>query len=182
MALLTENIFVWLTITVLFAIFGWCFAFTLQKQRLGFFLLFCAGLTAAAGVYSVYFLKTDRKEVRKTIFNLADAVGRNDLDAVIGLIDPKARETCQKARVHMNLAVIDWAKVRDFNIDDINYYTSPPSAHVHFDGSVGGKVKQFNTDFVIKVHFTDVELFKGSDNVWYVTDRCTFSYPGYNGD
>ncbi len=181
MALLTENIFVWLTAAFLLAVFGWVSLFSLQKRKIGCSLIFIGILVLFTGIYSVYFFKTDRKDVRDTVYKLAAAVGDNNLDEVLKYVDPKARETCEKARVHMNLAVIDWAKVRDFKIDNINFFTSPPTAHVRFDGSVSGKVKQFGSPFLIKVHFSDVELFKDSDGKWYVTDRCTFSYPGYNG-
>ncbi|MDO5552310.1 MAG: hypothetical protein Q4G68_00985 [Planctomycetia bacterium] len=127
----------------------------------------------------VFCVQTDRKQVRTTIAQLAEAIAANDVNKVLTFVDEDAYDTMEKAKSHMGTATIEWAKVRDFRVVNINYFTPEPLAIVSFRGSVGGKAKGLDVPFTVVVQFTEVELIKNADGKWRVTDNCRFSYPGY---
>lgn len=182
--LLTEHLWVWIVAGgFVFAIGAILFS---QSGNIKAFIVFsgCALLILGLGVFLVRFVKTDRKEIKKTIYELADAVERNDLPGVLDRIDGAAGKTIAKATHHLGLARIESAKVSLFSIKNVNRYTSPPTATVVFNGAVRGNVSvsSIASDFVIVVHFESVELAKSSDGRWRVTDHCRFKYPGYDGN
>lgn len=183
LAPLTESVFFW-SVCVAFAA-GFTLATWLGTRRksLLFFGLTLTLITATFGAICLFYVETDRKAVRRTVLALADAVGRDDVDATLSLVSSSALKTRFKARTHMALAEIEWAKVRDLEIVEINRYTSPPRAVVRFRGSVGGSVLSFDSaKFTVLVNFSEVELREEEPGVWRVTDRCKFSYPGYSGE
>lgn len=180
-AFLTENFWLWLLIGGLFVAAGFVLYSAWGKWR-PFAALAALGLTViAVGAAVVFFLPNDRKTIRRTVERLAEAVENNDIEQVVSLIDSTAGKTVAKAVHHLGLAKIDRAAVNQLQIKSVNYYTSPPTAVVAFNGSVSGHEKMFGTLFSITVHFDEVELVKNAAGEWKVTDRCFFRYPGYDG-
>ncbi len=182
-ALLTESVFFW-SVCVAFAA-GFTLATWLGTRRKAslFIGLAATFATAALGAVCLFCVETDRKAVRRTVLALAEAVGRDDVDATLSLVSPSALKTRLKARTHMALAEIERAKVRDLEIVEINRFTSPPRAVVRFRGSVGGRVLGFDAaKFAVVVDFSEVELREEEPGVWRVSDRCRFGYPGYSGE
>lgn len=183
MALLTENVFFW-GVCVAFAA-GFSLALWLGTRRKTALILGLAVVltTSILGAVCLFYVETDRKAVRRTVLALGEAVGQDDVDATLSLVSPTALKTRLKARAHMALAEIEWAKVRDLEIVEINRHMSPPRAVVRFRGSVGGRVVGFDSaKFTVVVDFSEVELREEEPGVWRVTDRCRFSYPGYSGE
>ena len=182
--LITEHLWVWI-VAAGFLFFIGTILFS-QTGNLKSFSLFLIGavLVLGLGVVMVYFVKTDRKEIKKTIFDLAAAVERNDIDAVLAGIDGSAGKTIAKATHHLGLAKIEKAAVSQFSIRGINQFTSPPTAQVSFNGAVRGTVSasMLSSPFAVIVRFESVELVKNDDGVWRVTDQCIFKYPGYHGN
>ena len=182
-ALFTESFLFWLLCVGFAAVFS--FALWTGTRRKPLLILgLCATLTTAfLGAFCLYGVETDRKAVRRTVEALADAVDRDDVDAALELVSATAFKTRFKARAHMGLARIEWAKVRDLKIVEINRHMSPPRAVVRFRGSVGGRISGFDASrFTVVVDFSEVELREEEPGVWRVTDRCHFSYPGYSGE
>ncbi len=182
--LLTEHFWVWLAIAGFFLTIG--VIFLSQTGEWKGFLLFggLAILLLAVGGYLTFVLKTDRKEIKKTIYELADAVRRNDLPEILNRLDEGATKTAAKANYHLKLAKIDKTKLNTFTVKTVNRFTSPPTAIVAFNAWVEGTagLQGLNYPFSIPIRFEEVELVKGEDGIWRVTDRCQFSYPGYNGE
>ncbi|MDO5581888.1 MAG: hypothetical protein Q4G69_12225 [Planctomycetia bacterium] len=178
MNLFLESIWIWGVLAAFIAIAGWViFKNTGKLLPFGLFILIAAAVLGT-GFVLVFCVKTDRKEIRATILNIAGSVAKNDVPGVCEYIVPDAKKTIRKARFHMSLVELEWSKVRDFKILSINYFTSPPIAHVSFTGTVGGQVRASDYKFTTApVHFIDVELIKDGDR-WLVTDRCNFQYPG----
>ncbi len=182
-ALFTESFLFWL-LCVGFAA-GFTFALWVGTRRKSMLILGLSATLATTflGAFCLCCVETDRKAVRRTVEALAAAVDADDVDATLALVSPTALKTRFKARAHMGLARIEWAKVRDLEIVEINRYTSPPRALVRFRGSVGGRVSGFDASrFTVVVDFSEVELREEEPGVWRVTDRCRFSYPGYSGE
>ncbi|MBR5627162.1 MAG: nuclear transport factor 2 family protein [Thermoguttaceae bacterium] len=185
MAILFENIYIWIALGAVFLL---C-AFALYRATANYSVLstclVLAVISWGLGVVLVYYVKTDRKEIRHTVQGLADAIAENDLEKVLSYVAEDAVKTRQLAQYHLELATIEWTKVRDFKIVNINYYTAPPTATVSFRGSVSGNAGVsgvLETQFTVVVNFTEVGLVKESDNKWRVTDRCVFDYPGYQSN
>lgn len=183
---LTENIWFYLAVGLFFIVAGAVLysasgkiARVLQFGALGLAVI-------ALGASLVFLVPTDRKAIKKTIYDLGDAVERNDLNGVLDLIDVKADKTRAKAVFHMKLAKIERTRIGQLKIQSVNQFTSPPTARVAFNGGVSGKVIFASTypaaDFSIVVYFEDVELGKGNDGRWRVTDNCFFRYSGYDGN
>lgn len=182
MNLFLENIWIWGILSLFTLIIGWGFFKSSGKLIPLLFFMIGSLLIFGTGFIFVYCVKTDRKEIRATILDIAAAVAKNDIPEVCNFIVPDAKQTIRKAQFHMGLVELEWSKVRNFKIMSINYFTSPPIAHVSFTGTVGGKVRGAEYKFTTApVHFIDVELIKDGDQ-WLVTDRCKFQYPGYQGD
>lgn len=183
LALLTESVFFWSVCVAFAAIFSFVLGKATNHKSLLFLGLTATLATALLGAFCVFCVETDRKAVRRTVLALGEAVGQDDVDATLNFVSPTALKTRLKARAHMALAEIEWAKVRDLEIVEINRYTSPPRALVRFRGSVGGRVVGFDSaKFTVVVDFSEVELREEEPGVWRVTDRCRFSYPGYSGE
>lgn len=182
-ALFTESLLFWLLCVGFAAGFGFALWLGTRRKRTLILGLGATLATACLGAFCLCCVETDRKAVRRTIDALAVAVDADDVDATLALVSPTAFKTRLKARAHMGLARIEWAKVRDLEIVEINRYTSPPRAVVRFRGSVGGRVAGFDSArFTVVVDFSEVELREEEPGVWRVTDRCHFSYPGYSGE
>jgi len=177
----TENIFLWAGIAAVITAAG--LFLTIQRGRIGWFLGGAGGGLAvlALGAVLVYCVSTDRKEIRRSLTELAGAIELNDLDGVLSHIDSIALETAAKARHHLGLAVIDEARISRLEIKNINRYTSPPTAIVSFNGMVSGREKLFGSQFSLVVKFDEVELIESPNRNWRVTNRCHFTYPGYSG-
>lgn len=180
-ALLTENLWVWLGLGAFFAVAGFVLFSSSGKFRFAIGGIAAGTVVFLTGLAIVFFLPTDRKAIRAVIYDVADAVENNDIDRVVSYLDSAATQTAAKAVHHMGLAQIDRASVRQFTIESVNFYTSPATAVVAFNGSVAGHEKMFGSSFALVVHFDEVELVKGADGNWRITNRCIFRYPGYDG-
>lgn len=180
-ALWTEQLWVWVAAAIFFAASGWTLFLAHGRFKPLLFGFALAAVTLAVGAAVVFFLPTDRKNVRKSLKTLASAIADNDVDTVLSLIEDGAAKTSAKAVFHMGLAEIDSARIAQLSIKSVNRFVSPPSAAVAFNGAVRGRVRAMNHPFSIVVHFDDVELVEGTDGVWRVSDRCFFRYPGYDG-
>ena len=185
-ALFTENIWIWVIFGGFFIVAGVILSSASGKIGWLFKGLFAGLVTLAVGAVLVYLVPTDRKEIKRTIYELADAVERNDVDGVLNLIEAPALKTQTKAKFHMALAKISRARVGQLKIKSVNRFTSPPTARVAFNGGVSGRVSVLSSypaaDFSIVVYFEDVELGKCDDGRWRVTDNCSFRYSGYDGN
>ena len=179
-ALLTENLWIWILLAGM-SVFAGSILYT-QTGSLKAMLCFAgsAVVLLALGCFLVYGVPTDRKEIKRAIYELADAVERNDLPAVLALLDPSAKETIGEATRHLKMADIEVANVTNFRINGINRFTSPPTALASFNGTVRGTVSaaMMTSPFAVIVRFESVELSKSPDGRWRVTDNCRFSYPG----
>ena len=182
MALLFENIWIWIAFAVFVIICGWGFYSSTNKLKVLSIHFIIALMIMTVGIILVFFVDTDRKIIRHRINDLADAIAQNDVETVVSFIAVDSVTTKMKARFHMKLANIEWTKVRDFSVDSVNYFTSPPTATIRFVGTVHGRAVVFDTPFTVQVRFTEVELIQEDDGQWYVTDNCRFEYPGYNGE
>ena len=137
-------------------------------------------LTAALGAYLVLGVPTDRKAVRASIDGLAVAIANNDVDGVLKFVSQDASRTRRLANYQLRLAKIEWTKVRDYKLLELNHHMSPPRALVRFRGTVSGTAGALEgASFTVVVEFTSVELRKDSDGIWRVTDNCEFNYPGF---
>ncbi|MDO5308839.1 MAG: hypothetical protein Q4G03_05035 [Planctomycetia bacterium] len=179
--LFTENYLAWIAIAAVCVLIGHA-VFTGTSKRVFFFAGFGACVLALAiGAYLVFFLQTDSKLVRKTIYDLADAVEHNDVERVVEMVSATATRTRRIARVQMALADVEHTKVTDLHVDEINRLTSPPRARVHFRASASGKATGIDSyPFTVLIEFTAVELRLEPDGHWRVTDNCSFNYPGYS--
>lgn len=177
----TTNIWIWVGLGAFFIAAGFVLFSVRGKFRFALGGIAVGLAVVLVGLAIVFFLPTDRKAIRSVIYGVADAVEKNDIDRVVSYLDSTATQTAAKAVHHMGLARIDRANVRQFNIKSVNFYTSPPTAVVAFNGSVAGHEKMFGSSFTVVVHFDEVELVKGADGNWRITNRCVFRYPGYDG-
>lgn len=182
LATLTESVVFWAVCVAFAAVFSLALGRATNRKSLTLVGLGATLATAALGAFCLFCVDTDRKAVRRTVSSLVEAVGRDDVEATLRHVSPNALKTRLKARSHMGLARIEWAKVRDLKILEINRFTSPSRAVVRFRGSVGGLVVGDAAKFTVVVEFSEVELREEEPGVWRVTDRCRFSYPGFSGE
>ncbi|MCF0234618.1 MAG: hypothetical protein HUK22_06525 [Thermoguttaceae bacterium] len=136
---------------------------------------------AALGSALVFGVQTDRKAARRTIEELADRIAANDLQGVLGLVSEDAPRARGLAIRHLSYVQIEWTKIREFEILEINRHKSPPKARVAFRGTVSGRTSDLDAPFTVIINFREVEL-RLENGVWRVTDKCEFEYPGYSTD
>lgn len=178
-AFLTENVLFWAIAA------GGLFAFGFALSRGTGKAAFLWGgatfgvLTAILGLFLVFGVETDRKIVRATIFDAAAAVANNDVDGVLERLDPNAKGLRRAVERNLGRVEVEWAKIRDFQILEMNYHTSPPRALVSFRASAGGVGDGIDAlSFTVVLHFTEVELRRVASGDWRVAERCKFRFVG----
>ncbi len=181
-AFLTENVLFWAVAAAGLVAFGGALSRGTGKKAF-LWLGAALGVSAAGlGLYLVFCVPTDRKAIRETIFETAAAVANNDIEGVARRLDPDEYRLGRAAERALERAEVEWAKVRDFEIREINYHTSPPRAIVSFRASAGGADENGEFPFTVVLHFTEVELRRDADGAWRITDRCEFRLVGGDVD
>lgn len=187
MSILTESFVAWIIVAVALLGIGVSFYKGLNKPTFLWGGLGGAVLALALGVACVFFVQTDAKRVKQTIFDLAAAVQSNDVEAVCSFLAENANRTERNARFNMGLARIDRVKISEYRLVELNRYTFPQKAIVACRATVSGVSAHSATfgegaqvPFTVFVVFTSVELRKEGDDKWRVTDECEFKYPGFS--
>ncbi|MDO4587004.1 MAG: hypothetical protein Q4C95_06855 [Planctomycetia bacterium] len=180
MVIFLENIWIWLFAgLILFGMGGIVFY---SNNHLKTLILFVGSgiIIIAIGFVLVLGVQTDRKAVRTTIFNIANAIEQNDLKSVLSSIDSDATLTRNRVVFFMNHAQIKKTKIRELKTVYINNFTSPPIAIVSFWGTVNGKTIPDKLPFSVTVRFIEVELIKDENNQWLITNQWSFVHPESN--
>jgi hypothetical protein len=98
-------------------------------------------LLGGAGLLIEWLVVTEREEVEAALFGAAEALKRNDLDAVLSHIAPEAAG--MRASVTAILPGIEVSEVKLANLKiTLNRLTNPPSARAEFVGRVTVKSRQ----------------------------------------
>ena len=181
-----NNILVWALIATGLVLVGYAFAKGTNKTTFLWQGVITGVLAVIVGIVCVYFVQTEEKQVRATIYAIAEAAERNDPDAVIALLSRDAQKTTNPTGVKgivkwaFKLATVEKTKVTNFKILELNLATSPPRAKVSLRASAQGKSQ--GTDaypFFTIVEFPMIELRKEQDGVWRVTDNIEYLTPQY---
>lgn len=179
--LLTEHLWPW-GLTFSFFLLAGIILF-LQNRRLTTLLIWGSGAAVVlfSGIIAVYIIKTDRKEIKKTVYTVADAVKENNTKQVLRLIDPDSGKILIKAVRYLDEAKFETANITDYSILSFERTSIPPKAYVALNGTVRGSFDGggISSPFVQIIHFESVELVKSPlDHQWRVTDNCKFHAPG----
>ena len=173
-----ENIWIWFGLAFVVVAIGYYVFLNDRKIR-------TLGITAGAVVavlavgFSLYFfVDTDRKSISRMLTGLATAIEQDDLESILEhYVAPRATRTRSLARVHMGYARITSARFRDLKFE-VNHLTSPPTAQVAFTATFYWFSKNLAelpldrpTAQIVKFN---VELERGPNGGWLVTDQCDF--------
>ncbi len=179
MTFFLENIWIWIGLASIVGVLGYItFLNDRRLQTLGI----TVGLTVAVlavGLSLYYFVDTDRKSITRMLEGLAATIERNDLDGVLEhYVSPRAKRTRSLAQGNMRLVRITSARFRDLKVE-VNQLTSPPTAQVSFTATLFW-LAQNRADFpteqaIPQIVKFNVELEKGPNNSWLVTDQCEFT-------
>lgn len=177
-----NNIVVWALIATGLVLTGGAFAKGTNKNAFLWQGLVAGVVALLVGVVCVYFVQTEEKKTRATIYAIADAFERNDADAVCALLSRDSTKVKPLARSYLeNLATVEKTKVTDFQVLEINKTTSPPRARVSIHATASGKARGIDSyPFFVSVDFPMIELRKEQDGVWRVTDNIEYSSPHGN--
>ena len=185
MSILTESFVAWIIVAVALLGIGVSFYKWLNKPAFLWGGLGGAVLALALGAVCVFFVQTDAKRVKQTVFDMAAAVERNDVEATCSYLAESATQVERLARTNMALAKIERVKVSDYELVELNRFTSPPKAIVSCRATASGVSSNSaifgagsQVPFTVYLIFTAIELRKEADGQWRVTDECQFKTPG----
>lgn len=82
-------------------------------------------------------VKTDREQVRETLYEVADAVKRNDFEAAVGYIHPQRSGLKFEARRRLRGRQFNDARITNIRELVVDYQRDQPVAHVEFTARAG---------------------------------------------
>jgi hypothetical protein len=183
MSLFLENIWIWLGLAVLTALFGLVLYKNKPNGTTCVLAVAVPLLVFALGLALYYGVDTDNKSIRRMLDGLAAAIVEGNTDNVIeNYVSPDAAETRVLAKTSMETVKITSAKYGDLKIES-NPLATPPTAKIQFTGvfywmptkngnkDLAGFALDKSVPEIIK--FT-VTLEKAKNNKWYVTNQCEF--------
>ena len=172
-----ESIIFWIVVGAFLFIVGYAFSQGLEKWIFIPIGLGAMVLTIALGVVLVFFVDTDAKSIRRTIFGLEAAVIANDSNKAVEYLSKNSIIIRRLFIAYLKPNTIDQAKISNVKINEINKTTSPPRANVSFTGMAAGKGSD-GYPFTVLENIT-VEMRQDQDGVWRVTDNVEFTSDDY---
>ncbi len=136
-----------------------------QGKLLWWMLL--VGVLTLAGFGVERLVVTDREAVTNTLDTAASAVEDNDLERLLGCISSSAQRPRNQSRWVLDRFDVDKAWIRNLEID-FNYFTSPPTAHAHFQAVGTGRDRKGQVPYNTYGQRVVVHLRQKGDR-WLVT-------------
>ncbi len=144
-------------------------------MKKGLFLLLL--LAIATGVY-FRFISSDQRAIRGTINHIANAAAANDPDLALSYTTNNAFKVRSQARLYLGMTKVLSAKITQFKVLSIDRNANPPTAQVQFTASVTINELVLGGQYLLLVHFDQVELIESPDKVWRVTDHFKYHLHG----
>ena len=139
------------------------------KSGRGILLFAMAGVAGfmALAVLIDHLVVTDREQVANTIYEMAAAAPRNDLNAVIDHIDPQAGEVRGEARRWIGQVRLDSVSISAMDVT-VDHATSPLQATAEFRVFARGEFVGHNLSGPAQYLGRLIVQFRRQDNHWLV--------------
>jgi len=183
---LGENLWLWIVL----AFFVLAVGLAIYSHRPSWKLLL-GTIGVAVAIFGVglilhHTVETDRKGIIRMLDGLADALEADDLDRVLGFISPDAQKTQEQARTNLAIVRLTRANYTDFKLIESRPHDRPlPTADITFTAIVRGTVRRITLNGLdgqfgpVRVFFR-IEVEKGADGKWRITDNCEFTPTAYH--
>ena len=176
-----ESIWIWFGLAFVVGIIGYSLFLNDRKIRTLGMTVGATVAVLAIGLALYYFVDTDRKSIHRMLTGLAATIERDNLDGILEhYVAQRATQTRGLARANMAVVRVTSARFRDLKVD-VNHLTSPPTALVSFTATIYWLPRNL-ADLPMErpapqiVKF-NIELERGPNGTWLVTDKCHFT-PG----
>lgn len=126
-------------------------------------------LVVLLGIGVEWAVVTEREEVEAAIDGVAAALEANDLQGVLGFVDPKAIGTRQRAEWALGRVEVLEANARNLQVT-INRFTSPPTATAEFNGIIRVRDRKGQFPYENYTAKFTVELRRHADR-WLITEH-----------